>query len=243
MNKKRIINYYITEKSKLLKNFDDNIDTFRRVLTSRLGEPKTVKILIQMKKEYNKLLPDIIAINSQRNFILREIKNISIALSLVKALMHYNYSKSEISSCIFELHKEYYRKAMSKKFNFMRFLFIIFSTFPFNKIYRLVIKRYENLIKNKEGILNFRLKYVEGNGKNFDYGVDILCCPIYRMWQKYDVVEFLPYVCLFDFFKSAITNSGLVRTMTLSEGKSKCDNRFRKGRKPQNKQITKYVKI
>ena len=226
-----------------MNNFNNHIDTFRRVLISRLGIPKTKRILIDMKEEYEKLLPDIIAINSQKNFMLREIKNISIALAFVKALKYNNYSKTEISSCIFELHKEYYRKAMKSKLNFMRFIFIIFSTFPINKLYQMVIRRYELLLNNTEKALNFKLKYVDGKGKDFDYGVDILSCPIYRMWQKHEVVEFLPYVCLFDFFKSAITNSGLVRTMTLSEGKDKCDNRFRKGQKPQNKQITKFVKV
>lgn len=61
------------------------------------------------------------------------------------------------------------------------------------------------------------------------------------MWRKHDILEILPYVCLFDFFKSAITNSGLIRTMTLAEGREKCDNRFKRGRKPQNRQKTQFI--
>lgn len=243
MNKKRIKKYYISQKSRILKNFDKQLDTFKKILIPKLGAPKANLILIEMKEEYKTLLPEIIALKMQRNFLLREIKNISIALALVKVLKRYEYSKREIASFIFDLHKEYYQGAMKKKLNFIRFIFNILSNFPFNKLYKIVIKRYETLMQNREGTSNFIFKYIEGDGKTFDYGIDILSCPIYEMWQKHDAIDILPYVCLFDFFKSAMSNTGLVRTMTLSEGKSKCDNRFRIGKKPQNKQVTKYFKI
>lgn len=243
MNKKGLTKYYISEKSKILKNFDEHLATYRKILVPKLGTPKANLILIEMKEEYKTLLPEIIALKMQRNFLLREIKNISIALALVKVLKRYEYSKREIASFIFDLHKELYQVAMKRKLNFMRIFFTILSTFPFNKLYKIMIKRYGTLMQHREGSSNFIFKYIEGDSKNFDYGIDILSCPISEMWQKHDVINILPYVCLFDFFKSAMSNTGLVRTMTLSEGKSKCDNRFRIGKKPQNKQVTKYFKI
>jgi hypothetical protein len=242
LNQKGITKYYISEKSKILKNFDKQLGMFRKILIPKLDTPKANSILLEMKEEYKTLLPEIIALKMQRNFLLREIKNISIALALVKVLKRYKYSRREIASFIFDLHKEYYQEAMKRKINFLRFIFTILSSFPFNKLYKFVIKRYEHLRQNREGSSNFIFKYIEGDDKTFDYGIDILSCPIYDMWQNHDAIEILPFVCLFDFFKSAITNSGLIRTMTLSEGKIKCDNRFRIGEKPQNKQKTKYFK-
>lgn len=241
MNKKSISKYYISKKSKILDNFDKKINIFRKVLLKQLGTPKIEEILDEIKVKYKTLIPEIIHIESQKNFILKQYKDISIALAFVKVMKQHKYSKEEIAVFIYEIQKEMYNYAIKGKVNLIRVLFNILQTFPFNRIYKKIIKKYEKSTQKREKTSNIQIRYVEGDGKNFDYGIDILSCPVCDLWRKYDVIEILPYVCLFDFFKSAMTNSGLIRTMTLAEGGKKCDNRFKGGRKPQNKQKTQFI--
>jgi len=238
---KSVKRYYISKKSKILSNFDKKIGIFRKVLLQQLGIPKTEMILKEIKVEYINLIPEIIHIESKKNFLLREFKNISIALAFSKVMKQFSYSKEEIAVLIYEIQKEMYNSAITGKINIMRIVFNSLNSFPLNLIYKNIIKIYGKAAEKREKMSNMQIHYIKGDGKNFDYGVDILSCPIYDMWQKHDVIDILPYVCLFDFFKSAITNSGLIRTMTLSEGREKCDNRFKKGRRPQNRQKTQFL--
>jgi hypothetical protein len=80
--------------------------------------------------------------------------------------------------------------------------------------------------------------YVEGQGEEFDCGVDITECPIADFFRAQGASEFAPYVCLYDFPASKLQGMGLVRTMTLAEGAEKCDDRFRLGKEPVNRQKT-----
>ena len=47
--------------------------------------------------------------------------------------------------------------------------------------------------------------------------------------------------CLYDYYSSEMKGTGLVRTITLAEVFEKCDFRFKRGRKPQNKQRTQVI--
>jgi hypothetical protein len=241
LGKKSARKDYTSKKSKILNNYDKRITIFRKVLLQQLDISKTEMILGKVKEEYKTLIPEIYLIESQKNFLMREFKNISIALAFAKVMKRYEYSKEEIAVFIYELQKEMYSSAIEGKINLMGVLFSILHSFPINKIYRKLIKKYEKRALKREKTSNIQIHYVEGDGKDFDYGIDILSCPIYDIWQKHNVIEILPYICLFDFFKSAMTNSGLIRTMTLSEGRKKCDNRFKKGQKPQNRQKTQFI--
>ncbi len=241
MSRKSIKKYYISKKSKILINFDKKIEIFRKVLLQQLGTPKTEEILREVKDVYETLIPEIIHIESEKNFILRDFKDIAIALAFVKVMKRVKYSKEEIAVFIYELQKEMYNSAINGKMNLMRILFNALHIFPLNRIYKKIIKKYEKSAQKREKTSNIQIRYVEGDRENFDYGIDILSCPICELWRKHDEIEILPYVCLFDFFKSIMTNSGLIRTMTLAEGKEKCDNRFKRGRKPQNKQKTQFI--
>ena len=77
---------------------------------------------------------------------------------------------------------------------------------------------------------DFVFNYVEGDGKEFDFGMDFTECAVCKFFHSQGADEFTPFVCLYDFPVSRLTNSGLVRTMTLAEGAEKCTFRYKRGR-------------
>ena len=85
---------------------------------------------------------------------------------------------------------------------------------------------------------NFIMKYVEGDGKEFNYGYDIHKCTIVDFGKSQDAEEILPYICMIDWYKAYYSKSGLIRSKTLSEGCEYCDYRFKKGNPPMNLQKT-----
>jgi hypothetical protein len=70
--------------------------------------------------------------------------------------------------------------------------------------------------------------YVEGDGKTFDYGMNMTTCAKLIFLQKMGHEEFAPYVCLVDKNFAECCNYGLKRTKVLAEGADCCDFRLSK---------------
>ena len=72
--------------------------------------------------------------------------------------------------------------------------------------------------------------FVEGHGREFDFGMDYTKCGICKFFHYQGADEFAPYLCLLDFPTQKAMGTGMVRTMTIAEGAEKCDFRFKRGR-------------
>jgi hypothetical protein len=72
--------------------------------------------------------------------------------------------------------------------------------------------------------------FVEGDGEQFDYGLDVVECGICKFYRTQNAEELTPYMCLSDYILSDAFARGLVRYKTLAEGDDVCDFRFKKGR-------------
>jgi hypothetical protein len=80
---------------------------------------------------------------------------------------------------------------------------------------------------------NFVLNYVEGDGQEFDYGVDYIECANCKFLQAENAFEIAPYVCATDKPISELVGWGLYRTTTIADGAPICKFRFKKGGKTQ----------
>ena len=72
--------------------------------------------------------------------------------------------------------------------------------------------------------------FVEGDGKEFDYGLDFTECGICKFYHAQGADELAPYLCLMDGAVSKAFGYGLVRYKTLAEGADICDFRYKAGR-------------
>lgn len=71
--------------------------------------------------------------------------------------------------------------------------------------------------------------FVDGEGKNLEYGYDFTECGVMKFYIAHGAAEFLPFFCYLDFVTFRTPGWSFDRTMTLSEGFDKCDFRFKKG--------------
>ena len=74
------------------------------------------------------------------------------------------------------------------------------------------------------------MAFVEGNGQDFTYGVDVKECAIQKYLLSKGAPELTRYLCLTDLVLSEAMGRGLVRYKTLAEGCTVCDFRYKKGR-------------
>lgn len=75
---------------------------------------------------------------------------------------------------------------------------------------------------------NFVYEFVEGEGKDFDFGLDYKECAICKFFHEKNADEFVPYMWASDIAESKYGGLGLQRTETLAEGGNECDFRYKK---------------
>lgn len=74
----------------------------------------------------------------------------------------------------------------------------------------------------------FVCEFIPGDGIAFDYGFDFTECATQKFYHSQGADEFLSFFCRLDFAYSQLYGSGLTRTVTLAEGNTHCDHRFRR---------------
>jgi hypothetical protein len=237
--KQMVENYYTSRKDSLMRDFDKASKILEQVLTVRYGAEPASTIRKETRQEFEALIPQLPYIGGKKNRHTRSVIGTSYGLALYRALtaraksvdeigaIHYSFSKAVLASL-----------PLPSKLGFW-FLRVLLSTRPGKYLFKIVLKRRVRISQERRIPGNVVGRYVEGQGDEFDCGVDITECPIADFFHAQNAAEFAPYVCLYDFPASALWGTGLVRTMTLAEGAEKCDDRFRLGQEPINRQKTK----
>jgi hypothetical protein len=75
---------------------------------------------------------------------------------------------------------------------------------------------------------DFVSRFVEGDGENFDFGIDFTECAIYRFFEPRGGRKYVPIFCLGDYASYRAFNVGFRRTQAIINGSSWCDFRFKK---------------
>lgn len=215
-------NYYISRKQKLLRSFDETTSLVRGSVILRYGEELADTLIKETRKEFEALIPKIPY--TEISPTLRIFLVISAQeLAVYKVMKKHDKGADEA----WEVCHEALRLRMKKFSNFKRWMAkrLLFSRF----IKWLAKKRIREITERTKKKRDFAFKYIEGDGKKFDWGVDYTECLIYSFMKDQGSEEFAPYVCMSDIALSDAMEWGLIRTETLVDGSKRCDFRFKKG--------------
>ena len=206
-----------------MRAFERSIRRVGPLLTARLGE-EGARILIQDSlREYADLTPRIPFLGSNNPLILFFTPTPRY-LAVYRALEKQGYTTEDARHLIFEIGSESLRSIPS-------ILRRVIGILWFSSWLKHRLRKRAAISKLREYPGNFVLDYVEGDGIEFDYGVDYLECASCKFLASEGASELGPYICAVDLTASDILGWGLTRTTTLAEGSSKCDFRFKKGGK------------
>ena len=226
MVKQVIANYYASRKPKLLKDLDKTAGLVRGFVVSSYGADSADNLYREVRQTYEELIPQIPHIEGTRASALNTFLLITAQeLAVYKVMKKYGRTAGEA----WEICHAALRFKLEKFPKIKRWLLtrLMHSRF----LRRRMKKRAEAGQQLEVG--NFATKYVIGDGKNFDWGVDYVACGNYRFVQDQGADEFAPYVCMSDIALSDALGWGLIRTETLADGCERCDFRFKKGGKTQ----------
>jgi hypothetical protein len=206
-----------------LKDFDKTVALSRRKFISWFGQEQGDLIIKESRQEYETLIPNIPNIGDKNPFLIFLIPT-SRYLAVYKAVRKHGWTVNKAGQLIFEINKA---ELKSIPGIVRRVIGYLWFTQWF--IARLKKRAEESQERKYPG--GYVLTYVEGNGQDFDFGIDYTECASCKFLRSENAFELAPYVCAVDKAASEMMGWGLSRTMTLAEGGEKCDFRFKKGGK------------
>jgi len=216
------MNYYASKKTKLLKDFDKTADLTQDYLVKLYGEELAEKLYRETRQEYEKIIPEIPHIVDARARALN-----LFLLIVAQELAVYRIMKKHGKSLgeTWEICHEAIKLRMEKFSKIKRWLLkkLMYSNFLMKRVKR----RAERGEQLKFG--DFEVRYLIGDGKEFDWGVDYVACGNYNFLKAQGAEEFATYVCLSDIALGDALGWGLIRTHTIADGCESCDFRFKKG--------------
>ena len=216
--------YYTTKKSRLLKDLDRTTNLVKRYLVKRYGEDLADRLCRETRQEYEKIIPEIPHISGARAGFLNSFLLMTAQEVAVYRVMN-KHGKSAAEA--WEICHEAIKVRMEKFSEIRRLLlkYLMYSRF----LKRRVKKRAQKNENLKFG--DFEVRYIIGDGIEFDWGVDYVACGNYSFAKALKAEEFAPYVCMSDIALSNALGWGLIRTQTIADGCEYCDFRFKKGSK------------
>ena len=230
------MNYYLPKKTKLLKDFDKTADLTQDYLVKRYGEELANRLYRETRQEYEKIIPEIPHIEGPRARALN-----LFLLIVAQELAVYRIMKKHGKSLgeAWEICYEAIKLRMEKFSRIKRWLLkkLMYSNFLMKRVKR----RAERGEQLKFG--DFEIRYLIGDGKEFDWGVDYVACGNYNFLKAQGAEEFAPYVCLSDMALGDALGWGLIRTQTIADGCESCDFRFKKGNETKISSKTPEVQV
>lgn len=214
--------YYISKKPKLLEDFDNTANLVEYYLVEHYGSELADSLYRETKQEYEKIIPEIPHIEGARARPLNQFLLITAQeLAVYRTIKKHGKTPEEAWGICHEAIKLRMEKFSKIKRWLLRHL--MYSSF----LIRRVKRRAER--DEKLSLGDFKVRYLIGNGKEFDWGVDYVECGHYNFMKAQGAEEFAPYVCMSDIALSDALGWGLIRTQTIADGCKTCDFRFKKG--------------
>lgn len=221
MKRKEIDNNFIRRKAELLKFFDKLMKNRKKALVSRYGADLADTIMKESRQEYESLIPQMPEMRDDDKTLERQLILCTVYLAIYKVMKRRGKTTEEIWELCDGMIKAY----VSAIPRFVRWLARkrIFSK------KELARQRKSAAISQKRLYpADFVFTFIEGKGKEFDWGIDFTECAMCKFYRNQNAEDFLPYICLTDKILSEAFGYGFVRTKTLAEGFDRCDFRWKK---------------
>jgi len=212
---------YTSQKSRLLKDFDRMAARVRRVLVSRYGEEQAKAILTESRREYEALIPQIPYIGEKSPMLIFLLPT-SRYLAVYRALQKRGATVEDGGRLIYEMMEAETKAIPGPVRRLMGYLW-------FSPLFLRRVRKRAAESQKRQYPGGYVFTYIEGDGRDFDWGIDYTECSGCKLLTAQDAMELAPYVCAVDKVTSELLGWGLTRTMTLAEGFEKCDFRFKKG--------------
>ena len=213
--------YYVAREPSMLRQFDSAVATVKPLLVQRFGDPFVSEVAVDARSEFQRLLPQLPYIGGRKNFLTFNLVSTAWFLALYRALQKRGIGLDEAGPLVLDVYQVL-------QDSYPAWLLRLRGWRIFTPMGKRWLQRRAQLSQERRYPGDWVFTYVPKNGH--DLGVDYIECGILKFLQQQGAAELMPYLCSTDFIMSERMGLGLERTMTLGEGCTHCDFRFKRGR-------------
>lgn len=212
---------YISRRRPFLKSFDRAAARSKHVLMNRYGDACADSVISQSRRVYENLIPQIPFIGHRSPFLVFLLPT-SRYLAVYRVLQKMGVSVEEAGRLIYQMNEAELNAIPAIVRRMAGCLW-------FSPLFIWRVKKRAKESQERKNPAGYVLRFVEGDGRNFDYGIDYTECAGCKFLKEQGAPELAPYLCALDKANSERLGWGLIRTTTLARGGDKCDFRFKKG--------------
>ena len=212
---------YLHRKHQIMKTFDKLLARVQSSVSEWIGEDQARRFMRDARQEYEALIPRIPYIG-ESSLTLGFFLPTTRYLAVYRALQKQGRTVEEAGRLIYRMGTE---EALAIPPLGRRIVEVLWFS---RWLRKLANKR---AIKSQQRIYpgGFVETSVEGDGREFDYGIDYIECANCKFLQAENAFEIAPYACATDKPMSELMGWGLYRTTTIADGSPICKFRFKKG--------------
>jgi hypothetical protein len=211
--------YATTRDSDIL---DDHFDGTEKVLVARLGKDRGVGLAKDIRQEYETLAPEMPYIGGEENIFTEWLVYGVYYLAVYRVLKSEGQTIEQVGQVIYD--------TFATMADHPKWLLRLVGSLRYDEKYVRQLREAVAETQQRRYPGDWVATFIEGDGEEFDYGLDITECGICKFYQAQGADELAPYLCLSDHVVSVAFDRGLVRYKTLAEGAEVCDFRYKKGR-------------
>ena len=212
---------YLYRKNQIMKTFDKLLARVQPSVSEWFGEEQARQFMREARQEYEALIPHIPYIGENR-LLLGLFLPSSRYLAVYRALQRQGQTLEDAGRVVFLMGAEEARAVPYVVRRLMEALW-------FSRWFRSLLKKGALKSQQRRYPGSFVMSYVEGDGWEFDYGVDYIECAHCKFLRAENAFELAPYVCATDKPVSELIGWGLTRPKTIADGFPICGFRFKKG--------------
>lgn len=212
---------YLHRRHQFMRSFGRLLARVKPAVSAWLGEAQAETFMRESRQEYAALISRIPFIGDSY-VTLGFFLPVTRYLAIYRALQKQGRTIEEAGHLIYRLGTE---EALAIPPLGRRAMEVLW----FSRWLRQLIKKRALKSQQRRYPADFVMHYVEGDGQEFDYGVDYSECANCKFLQAENALEIAPYVCATDKPISELMGWGLYRTTTIADGSPICKFRFKKG--------------
>jgi len=210
------------DPAKLLKDYDLGGQGRRELYLSLFGDDTIDQVLGEMRDSYEALIADIPYIGPYNFHLQWAIPN---AEKLADYLVAKKYGVT-----IPQFSRLHLDKAESDLMTQTEEKRLEIGSMQFGPVAELMMRFVAWRSQWRIFPEDYILKFVPGDGVNFDWGLDYTQCPNVILYSRHGAADLVyPLVCSMDYVAGKAFKIGYYRTTDIARGGSKCDLRWKQG--------------
>ena len=205
--------YYLQNKQHFVEVVRPLFEALQELLDTR-GVSDPNQVMQTICERFESLLPDLPYIGGDENFLTHNLVTGAAMLCFYQVMKAKGWAVEDIGELAYRA-----VKAISPPRS---------DTPGEEHVRQMIASRREAALYTQTNPYPYgwQMTFLEGDGSDYDWGVDYTTCGVCRLYNEQGASEFLPYVCFLDLPAYRAHGLGLVRTTSLAQGGEKCDFRF-----------------